>query len=636
MKTFFFLFLILIFPLSLNAQQASMPERIQEINTLIDKKKLGKADAVLEIEEEKQELSLKDKLELRLLRAKIQIAQTNFTASNGLLKDIIKQSKANGWELLEAKSKIVFATLMNEISEFQEAQKLISEALPIIEQRGDEKLISTAYIEAADVLSLQRDANGSIEYLQKALEVLKSGDYPQLSGHVQYNISNHYLKEGDLEQASSHIEQAEKLFAEAADDYALMECLLMKAAIANNANDYDQAIGYYETLMRKIENGEADQRIQFDCYRNLAGLYFNLKKDQLALDYVNKALNAKHDLVDYDQMQDLYETRAWTQHYLKQYQQSFESFQKQIAYKDSLLIELEALKGETLKILLEKEKRKVVEAELEQAKLEKEAEAKAKWVVVLLFSLFLAVVSIFILFQRNQFAQKQATFGKLFRKMLERLDSEKDEAKKKERKRISDSLHDKVSSQLAAVKWVFEGKIDDFRQNRLEPDGLDSILGLLEETYTETRRLSREIETMGPSNRIQLLQRVCREVAKSQKMDLDFRIKGFDQPIPFVVEDHLFSITMVLISNALENAFAKNIEVVFERTADTVFVRVEDDGRGFDKGKVKMGYGIRNMYERVESMDGKVDMFTQKGKGTKVEIRIPVKESWDEKKLLQQ
>jgi signal transduction histidine kinase len=55
-------------------------------------------------------------------------------------------------------------------------------------------------------------------------------------------------------------------------------------------------------------------------------------------------------------------------------------------------------------------------------------------------------------------------------------------------------------------------------------------------------------------------------------------------------------------------------------------LQVHDDGRGFDTSDADtlgVGYGLRSMRERAERLGGELKVWSLRGVGTEVEVRIP-------------
>ena len=54
-------------------------------------------------------------------------------------------------------------------------------------------------------------------------------------------------------------------------------------------------------------------------------------------------------------------------------------------------------------------------------------------------------------------------------------------------------------------------------------------------------------------------------------------------------------------------------------------IRIEDDGKGFDPGKIRSdGYGVQNIKERIEQRNGTYKLEAKPGEGTCWLIDLPV------------
>lgn len=68
------------------------------------------------------------------------------------------------------------------------------------------------------------------------------------------------------------------------------------------------------------------------------------------------------------------------------------------------------------------------------------------------------------------------------------------------------------------------------------------------------------------------------------------------------------------------------------RQGDRVIFSVEDDGKGFDAEEAKakdapaIGLGLATMKDRIRMIGGVFDLWSQKGKGTRLAFNIPVEQ----------
>jgi signal transduction histidine kinase len=84
------------------------------------------------------------------------------------------------------------------------------------------------------------------------------------------------------------------------------------------------------------------------------------------------------------------------------------------------------------------------------------------------------------------------------------------------------------------------------------------------------------------------------------------------------------------VNNARKHAESSHIWVRLGRSDDNVILQVEDDGKGFDVGDVQDGYenrgslGMKNLYERAETIEAKTDIDSAIGQGTTITVTIPI------------
>ncbi|MEO1288877.1 MAG: GAF domain-containing sensor histidine kinase [Chloroflexota bacterium] len=93
----------------------------------------------------------------------------------------------------------------------------------------------------------------------------------------------------------------------------------------------------------------------------------------------------------------------------------------------------------------------------------------------------------------------------------------------------------------------------------------------------------------------------------------------------------LFYLVEEAANNARKYAKASMIQVVATLQKNEIIVRVRDNGRGFNMAEVGADYenrgsfGLVNMRERAELINGTFELQSAVGKGTTVTVRVPVK-----------
>jgi two-component system, NarL family, sensor histidine kinase UhpB len=98
-----------------------------------------------------------------------------------------------------------------------------------------------------------------------------------------------------------------------------------------------------------------------------------------------------------------------------------------------------------------------------------------------------------------------------------------------------------------------------------------------------------------------------------------------DLPLAADVASALFRILQESLTNIAKHAKASRVEVQLFADDHTVSLEVRDNGVGFAIGaRAKPGaFGIRGIYERVEQLDGWIEIHSQENSGTTLMLSVP-------------
>ena len=111
-------------------------------------------------------------------------------------------------------------------------------------------------------------------------------------------------------------------------------------------------------------------------------------------------------------------------------------------------------------------------------------------------------------------------------------------------------------------------------------------------------------------------------------MPVWFQVTGGSRPLPGRVEAGLYRIAQEAVGNAVRHAGARTIRLKLLAQPGQVRLLVIDDGRGFDATAIpKDRYGLAGINERVHLLGGQLNLQTSPGRGTRVEVRVPLDET---------
>src|SRR6185436_7049920 len=95
----------------------------------------------------------------------------------------------------------------------------------------------------------------------------------------------------------------------------------------------------------------------------------------------------------------------------------------------------------------------------------------------------------------------------------------------------------------------------------------------------------------------------------------------------------IFRVYQETLTNIARHAEATEVKTSFEQREGGLFLKVSDNGRGFDKTEIvkKKTLGLVGMNERAKMFGGKLTIESTPGKGTDVILQVPGKLFMDEK-----
>jgi signal transduction histidine kinase/ligand-binding sensor domain-containing protein len=197
-----------------------------------------------------------------------------------------------------------------------------------------------------------------------------------------------------------------------------------------------------------------------------------------------------------------------------------------------------------------------------------------------------------------------------------------------ERTRIARDLHDTLLQSLAGVSL----QLDGISKQVPAASEKAALIGLREQVDSCFREARVKVwDLRSPALEGQGLAAALREfverVGPSSAARCCFTVSGEPRPCAPEVEEELLRIAQEAANNANRHAQANEIRVALEYGASSLTLSISDDGKGFDfeEGLRKTGHwGLKNMQERAAQIRGTCRITTAAGKGTQIEIRVPL------------
>ncbi|KJS28291.1 MAG: hypothetical protein VR64_25140 [Desulfatitalea sp. BRH_c12] len=212
-------------------------------------------------------------------------------------------------------------------------------------------------------------------------------------------------------------------------------------------------------------------------------------------------------------------------------------------------------------------------------------------------------------------------------KQLQALAVELIEAEERERRRISELLHDDLQQILAAARLQLECVC----ANLPHAPGLSEVERMLSESICKARQLSHEISpaVLQHSDLVSAMRWLCQNVSEQFKVNVKLNLVKADQLQDLAPNIFVFRAVQELLFNIFKHAGVKSACVDMGHFEDGIIVTVSDEGKGFDPDILdanpeKAGLGLLSLRERASYIGGSLTIESAKGRGSRFTLTCPM------------
>lgn len=462
---------------------------------------------------------------------------------------------------------------------------LNAEKLLLSQENQNHRLISM-YNRISESYVIMNQTDKAKKYIDKAREILEDNpDSDQKS--IFYLIEGLYFqKNKQFNSALNSYNKALTFTAGPNKTYHIHEINIHKVALLLELKRFNEALQLGLLLEKDPFTNEVDIN-KASVYKHISDAYIGLGKIENAYDYLKKYSDLNIEIHDQDfkeQINDLelkYDVARKEKELLLAKSNEEEA---QFNLRNSKLITALALAGVVILLLItlitfnyyRNNKRRLLQNEIIHQQKIKEKSTEAKLAV------------------------KNAIL----------------ESEEQERQRIAQDLHDSMGGMLANIRMSIS---QENTRNSSE------LLQKIDKSIVEMRRISRNLmpETLKNLGLEIALKELCESMSQKQ-FYIQFEAFDLSENIPFKIQLSLYRIVQEGISNVIKYAQAGNVIVQISQHENTINLTIEDDGIGFDTAKVNYGLGIKNIKIRTALINGKVEILSEKGKGTTINVECYV------------
>ena len=207
-------------------------------------------------------------------------------------------------------------------------------------------------------------------------------------------------------------------------------------------------------------------------------------------------------------------------------------------------------------------------------------------------------------------------------------------AQEAERQRIARELHDETGQTLTALGMGLRGMSETISTNRNR--AIEQANELEKLATAGVEELQRMVSGLHPPQLDDLgllaaLRWYTNDIGSRTGLTINIYNHGGKPILTSDIRSVVFRIAQEAITNVVRHANASRIDIQLDFTPNNIYLRVEDNGQGFNTDvvlKKKPGkptaWGLLGMVERASLVGGTCNILSHPGKGTLIEVNVPI------------
>jgi signal transduction histidine kinase len=204
-------------------------------------------------------------------------------------------------------------------------------------------------------------------------------------------------------------------------------------------------------------------------------------------------------------------------------------------------------------------------------------------------------------------------------------------AQEEERKRISRELHDETSQALTAISITLASLNGCSRNGVVRRKRIHDAQKLLQETMEALHDFARELRpaSLDELGLLPALRSWLKNFSQRTGLRISFRASPAAEQLDNNQKMTLYRVVQESLTNVAKHAQATQVEFVIRKLPDRICMTICDNGKSFkptsgppSNGQQRLG--LLGMKERVRLINGQLDITPRLGKGTTLQLAIPL------------
>jgi signal transduction histidine kinase len=188
---------------------------------------------------------------------------------------------------------------------------------------------------------------------------------------------------------------------------------------------------------------------------------------------------------------------------------------------------------------------------------------------------------------------------------------------------VSQEIHDNVGQMLSLVRVQLNLAVQqENKENKIISEAQENIGRAMQDLRDLAKGMS--------SDRIKLLglyasvEQEVERIKRTGIYEVQMNCEGEERTMDHQREVILFRVLQECLQNVLKHSEAKLLNITFNYSSKSLSIHIKDDGKGFLLQPVNGSYGLglMNIRNRIQSINGQIDIESAPGAGTGIFIQL--------------
>jgi signal transduction histidine kinase len=523
---------------------------------------------------------------------------------------------------------LVYRNLGNAYSQLGQvipALQAYQKSVGIAEETGDLRAAARSIGNIGALYEEQKDFNNALEYILRAEQIAKETGDSALLADCANNKGIVYEQQQKYPEALAAYQQALRVYEGIGNIERIGLTLNNMGIVYKFLGDYNRSIAHYQRSLKMAELSN-NKFIAAANLNNIGNVYALQRDYARAIAYNKRSLQIAQEIKALNIIIEAYNSLAEAHAEAGDYRQAYHFYREYSFARDSFINTERTEQIAELQTRYETEKKEKEIATLRQkeqlyqlhlARQQLVLERRNYQVAIISVALVLLALLGYLFYSRQRLKQKQ-----LREKAV--LDTEY-----RERLRIARDVHDDLGSGLSRISLMAELAGQKTNGVQASDRELQQIARISKGLVDNMRDLiwALDPEHASLDHLAARIREFCGDYLEENGIAARFDIPE-DLPEIRVSRELLRNVFLTVkeaVHNAVKHAKAQSVHIRLHGAHGQLEISVADDGTGFEADKItEPGNGLRNMRQRIETLNGSHELVTTPGTGTVIRIRIPL------------